>query len=484
VLNDIRVLGKETLAYGLSTVLARLLNFLLLPLHTHYLLPGGFGVQTTVYAYIAILNIVFQLGMDQAYLRHAAERGAKVETVFSTAFWPLLGSAALLASLMHWLAEPLAVLGGVEAGAAPFMRYAAWILALDAVAVAPFADLRLSHRVWTYVGVRAFNIALNVCLNFYFLAVLGLGVRGVFLASLAASAATLVLLSPVIAQRLRLVCDGVLLPELLRFGLPLIPAGVSAMVVQVADRPILLRLMDKDTVGVYQANCRLAIPMLMLVAMFDQAWRPFFLERMHKPDSRELYARVFTYSLMTGIFAALALSFFMEDIVAFPLGRGRTLIPQAYWAGLCVVPVALAANVLRGAYINFMAAVTISKRTGSLVWVTASGAAVFLAANFLLIPFWGMMGAAWAAVIAQGTMALSLYLAGQRVHPIPYEGRRVALLLAAAAASAAARAAGPDWALARLGALALMPAVLILTGFFTQDEKRALASLLGKPRAS
>ncbi|MFA5140044.1 MAG: oligosaccharide flippase family protein [Elusimicrobiota bacterium] len=484
MLNDIRVLGKETLAYGLSTVLARLLNFLLLPLHTHFLLPGDFGVQTTVYAYIAILNIVFQLGMDQAYLRHAAQKGAKVETVFSTAFWPLLGSAVLLASAMHWLAAPLAVLGGVEAGAAPFMRYAAWILALDAVTVVPFADLRLSHRVWTYVGVRAFNIALNVCLNFYFLAGLGLGVRGVFLASLVASAATLVLLAPVIAQRLRPACDGALLPELMKFGLPLIPAGISAMIVQVADRPILLRLMDKETVGVYQANCRLAIPMLMLVAMFDQAWRPFFLERMDKPDSRELYARVFTYSLMTGIFAALALSFFMRDIVAFPLGGGRTLIPHEYWSGLCIVPVALAANVLRGAYINFMASVTISKRTDSLIWVTALGAAVFLAANFLFIPFWGMMGAAWAAVTAQGAMALSLYRVGQKVHPIPYEGKRVALLLAAAGVSIAVRAGCPEGALARLAALALMPVVLILTGFFKDDEKQAFASLLGKLSAS
>lgn len=481
MIGDIRRLGKETLAYGLSSIVARLLNFLLIPFYTHFLLPADLGVVATVFAYIAVLNILYQYGMDQAYMRFASgEKSGPAETVFSTAFFPVAGTALIFSLCLHFGAEPLGRAADFGRHGTQLVRYAAWIMALDALAIVPFAELRLRHRVWTYVGVRVFSIALNVAMNVYLLARIGFGVRGVFIAGLTASAATLVLLAPVAAQRLNGRLDAKLLPGLLRFGLPLVPAGIGAMMVQVIDRPILQHLTDKATVGVYQANYKLGIFMMLVVGMFDQAWRPFFLERAGKPGSREVFGRVLTYFMLLGLAVVLTLSLFIAEIIRIPVAQGKTLIEAGYWGGVKVVPVVLAAYLLHGTYVNFMASVTISKRTDLLPWVTLLGAAVNIVSNLVFIPIWGMMGAAWATFTAYASMAAALYVLGRRVYPIPYEYGRLARLLCAAGAVAGAaalgyRATGGEgwtWAAARVGALALMPVFLLATRFFKPDELR------------
>ncbi|MFH2204116.1 MAG: oligosaccharide flippase family protein [Elusimicrobiota bacterium] len=486
MLGDLKTLGKDTLVYGLSTVAARLLNFLLLPFYTHFLAPGEYGIVAIVFTYIAFANAVFQYGMDQAYLRFAANQPpAKTDACFSTAQWSLLASAAAFAALLILGAAPVARLTALRPGDAALIRYAALILALDAITIVPFAELRLRRRKWAFVGIKFFHIVINVLGNIFFLGVLKMGVEGVLIAALFASSASLVLLAPVCALRLRACFDFKLYRELLRFGLPFIPAGIGAMMVQVIDRPILQHLTDEATVGIYQANYRLGIFMMLIVTMFDQAWRPFFLEKAKDEDAKPVFARVLTYFLTASVLIVAALSLFIGDIVRLPLG-GVSLIHPAYWSGLPVVPVVLAAYILHGAYINFMTSVTLTKRTELLIWVTFLGAAVNIAANFLLIPLLGMMGAAWATFASYTAMALCLYLIGRRIYPIPYEYARLfhllvitAVMLAAVCAARGAFAGtnAAAWFAARLGALALLPALLLATGFFTAAERRALASL-------
>ncbi|MBI4424330.1 MAG: oligosaccharide flippase family protein, partial [Elusimicrobia bacterium] len=430
MLADIARLGRETAVYGLSTVVGRLLNFLLLPLYTHLLAPAEYGVVATAFAYIAFLNVAYQYGMDQAYLRFSSpDHGGATRESFSTPFWSVAAVSSGASLLLILGAEPLALGAGVPAWA---IRLGAAILALDALQALPLAELRRDHRAWYYVGVKIASIAVNVALNVLLLWRWKLGAEGVFWASLAASAASLALLLPVLLARLELRFELPLCERMLRFALPYVPAGLASMSVQLIDRPILAAMTNDATVGLYQANHRLGIAMAMAVNMFDAAWRPFFLERGARAGAPELFGRIMTYWVLGASALFLALSAFMPELVRLPLPvSGRPLIHPQYWEGLGIVPVILFAYLLNGVYLNFMPQVILPKRSERVAYATAIGAAVCVAANLLLIPSLGMTGAAWATLLGYAAMAASLYLFGRRLYPVPYELGRLAQIAGA-----------------------------------------------------
>jgi O-antigen/teichoic acid export membrane protein len=443
---ELRRLGTETVIYGFSTVVARFLNFLLLPLYTHQLSPAEYGVVGALYSYIAFGNILFVRGLDFAYMRHAKEG----EEPFSTAFISLLGTALPLALLLHLAAGALGRLAGVPAD---LIRYSAWILALDALSAIPFAELRLAHRAWAYAGIKTAGIVLTLALNYVFLVRLGLGVRGVFLATLVASSATLAMLAPVFMTRMTAAFNGVTHAQLLRFAWPLVPAGLGSMAVQVIDRPILFHMVGEEVTGVYQANYRLGIFMMMIVNMFDAAWRPFFLQRADKPEGPALFARVCTYFTAGALFVFLGVTVFAADIAAL-------LMTPDYYPGIHVVPLVTLGYLFNGLYVNFLAPVTIAKRTGLVAWATAAGAAANIAANLLLIPRLGMMGAAWATLLAYVVMAGLMWASGRKLYAVPYEWRR----LLHASCAAAACLFLPKW-----WALPAYPVLLLATGFLSRE---------------
>ena len=474
---ELRRLWRETAVYGLSTVVGRLLNFLLLPLYTHCLVPAEYGIVATVFSYIAFLNVLYSYGMDFAFMRFSKEGpegGAAGD--FSTPFWSIAATSLLLSGLIHAGAGPLARTCGVPEAYLDVIGYGAWILALDALALVPFAELRLSHRAAAYAGIKVANIVLNLTLNYVFLVVMKMGVRGVFLASLLAACASFVMVAPVLMSRLELAFDRQLFRKLLRFALPLVPAGLASMMVQVIDRPILKHLTDDSVVGLYQANYRLGILMMMVVNMFDAAWRPFFLQRSTRPDAKELFARVLTYFAAGAGLVLLFITFFIDDLVALPLLGGRPLIHPAYWGGLSIVPIVTLGYLFNGLYVNFLAPVTLAKRTDLIAYATAAGAFVNISANFLLIPRWGMTGAAVATLLAYVCMAGALYAMGRRVYPIPYEFGRLAHLGVCLAALAFVFHRLPHPMAVKLLLLAAFPISLLATGFFAKDELRALRS--------
>lgn len=450
MLGELRRLGTETVIYGLSTVVARFLNFLLLPLYTHQLGPAEYGVVGALYSYIAFGNILFVRGLDFAFMRHAKEG----EDAFATAFWSLLSTALPLALGLHLAAGTLARLLGVPPD---LLRYSAWILALDALAAVPFAELRLSHRAWAYAGVKTAGIVLTLVLNYVFLVKLGLGVRGVFLATLVASSATLAMVAPVFVTRLTASFNGATHLQLLRFAWPLVPAGLGSMAVQVIDRPLLFHMLGQEAAGVYQANYRLGIFMMMVVNMFDAAWRPFFLQRADKPESPALFARVCTYFTAGALFVFLGVTVFAADIA-------RLLIHPDYWWGLGVVPLVTLGYLLNGLYVNFLAPATIAKRTSLVAWATGAGAAVNIGANLYLIPRMGLLGAAWATLAAYGVMAALMWASARKLYPVPYEWGR----LLHAGAAAAACLFLPKWA-----ALPAYPVLLLATGFLRPELRSA-----------
>ncbi len=430
--DKIKRLGTDTAIYGVSTIVGRFLTYILTPVYANVLSSADVGIVATVFSYIAFLNVLFGYGMESAFLKYRSsnEIGNEKQN-FSVPFLSLLISSILFAALLIWQAGPLASLAGDRTTYGPLVVYAAIILCLDTVSIVPFAALRLAGKAKRFATIRMTSIAVNVACNLLFLIKYHTGISGIFYSNIISSALTVVMLLPTILSNLTVAWEGILYKALLRFGLPYVPAGLAAMMIQVIDRPILLSLTNASTVGIYQANYRLGIFMMLVVSMFDFAWRPFFFIHARDSDAKQLFARILTYVvlLMTGVF--FALSFFLEDVVKIPVFWGHSILPPEYWHGLSIVPVVLLGYMFLGISNNLVAGIYIEKKTQHLPANTFIGAFINVAVNFMLIPLMGIMGAALATLLSYAAMAIGLYIVAQRFYPINYEFDRLMKIAAA-----------------------------------------------------
>jgi O-antigen/teichoic acid export membrane protein len=478
-------LGSETAIYGTSTILGRFLNFLLVPFYTNVLVPGEYGIVAYAYSIIAFINVVYVYGMESAYFKYTStlELGTPKNN-FSTPFLSILSTSVLFSCLVGALANPIAHAMNIPAHYESIILYAAGILALDAMAVIPFAALRMEHKAKLFATIKFVNIFITVVMNIILLVVLKTGLIGIFISGFIASALTLIILLPTIIRHFMRSFDGTLMKALLRFGLPSIPAGLAAMVVQVIDRPILRALTDDATVGIYQANYRLGIIMMIIVSMYDFAWRPFYFSMAKEPNAKEIFARVLTYLLLFMSAAFLVLTLFIGDIVQLSFHGWHIIHPQ-YWSGLNIVPIVLLGYLFLGIYTNLSAGIYIEKKTKYLPLITFISAAVNVVANYLLIPSMGMLGAAWATFWAYCVMAIVGYVIVQRMYPIKYEYNRLLKIAGSVAIimilyyyflpmMAALSESNLLMIVSKVGLLMLFIALMYMMGFF---EKREISVL-------
>lgn len=425
---ELKQLGKETAIYGISTIVGRFLSFLLVPFFTNVFSQAEYGIITNVYAYIAFFNIIYLYGMDSAYLKYAStqELGNEKQT-FSTAFNSVFLTSFLLSILILIFKEPLTILFGLEKSQLTIVYFVAGILFFDAVSNVVFARLRFHNKALRFASFKLLNIISNVVLNIVGIFIWKLGPLSVFLAGFGSSFFTFVLLLPDLIKSYQSKIDKSILQALLKFGLPFIPAGLASIVTQVIDRPILLALTDASTVGVYQANYKLGIFMMLFVSMFQYAWQPFYLKQSLKENAKELFAKVLTYFTLFAFTIFIILSLFIEDLVRIKF-FGFYLIGKDFWDGLYIVPIVLLAYVFNGFYINFLAGIQIQKKTQYMPLVSGLGAIVNVVSNFILIPLIGMLGAAYATLLAYFAMAVFQYFLSQRFYRIKYEWRKVFLI--------------------------------------------------------
>lgn len=483
MLRELRGLAKETAIYGLSTVLGRMLGFLLTPLFTHLLLPSESGVVQTVYSCVGFFTVVYGMGLDVAYLRYRRPDGKPDAGTFSGAWGAVVALAFTVSLLLHVFAARVAVAIGVPVELAVVVRYAAWILAIDAAALIPYTELRGAHYAGTYAGIKVVNISMTLVLSWIFVGRMQMGVRGVFLANLIASCASLAMLSPVLFSRLG-APDRARLRELLAFGLPLAVAGIGSMIVQVSDRPLMARLGGANGLtmsGIYGSCYKLGIFMMLLVNMFDQAWKPFVLERSDRVGVDRLIARVLTYFAVLSCWAFLAVAFFVDAFAKSPIFHGHSLFGPAYWSGLPIVPIITLGYLFNGLYYVMLAPLMIDKRMTSVGVATWLGAFVNVGMNVAVIPVWGMMGAAWATCVAYVAMAGTVWLLGRRTRKTPYEWGRMAML---AVWTFLLWAPGTRLGLAARALLLLAYPVGLRVSGFLHDEELAELKAMFSGRAS
>ena len=431
MLDRIFKLGKETAIYGLSSIVGRMINFLLVPILTNLLTKQEVGIYGYLYSYIAFVFVIYGYGMDSAYMRFVSslEIGDKRQNL-SAPFLSLVATSVVFSLLITFSAGSICALLGVDSTRTDLIRYAAWILFFDTVAIVPFASLRMDNKAKMFAGLRILNILIYVTATVVLLVVVKMHIEGVFIANLIASALTAVILFGLVIRQLTIHFPSSLYKGLLRFGLPYIPASLAGIAIQVIDRPILKALTNDATVGVYTANYRLGVLMMLVVGMFDYAWRPFFLTHAKDSDAPKLFSKVFTYFLALMMLVFLLGTMFIGDIVRIRVFGGY-IIPPGYWEGLTIVPVILLAYVFTGAYVNFVAGVYLEKKTKYLPYATGAGAVVNVAANYFLIPRMGIMGAAIATLLSYIVMAVVIYVPSQRFYRVEYEWGRIVRLCVA-----------------------------------------------------
>ncbi len=430
----LKKLAGETAIYGLSSILGRLLQFVILtPYLTRVFGRAEYGDISVLYTYAAILTVLFTYRMETAFFRFGS-RDEGIERTFSTASGAILTSTGILAMLMLIAAEPLADLIRYP-GHSNYIRLLAGIVAMDALAAIPFARLRLENRPYRFAGIRILNIVVNI-ITLFLLLEAGKGaswfreedrVAYVLLANLCASTFTVVQLLP-LYRKMKIPLDGALLRRMLQYAWPLVIVGLAAVVNQLIGQPMLQWLLPEEEdmgraqAGIFSAASKIAVLMNLFTQAFNYAAEPFFFRNAGRDDAKQIYADVAMAFTIVGCLGFLGIWLYL-DLIQYLLG-------DQLRAGLDMAPILLMANLFLGLYYNFSIWFKLTDRTIMGAYLSVAGSVVTILINLWLIPRYGYYGPAWAALACYGLMAAGGYLLGRRLYPIPYAMSRMLLYIA------------------------------------------------------
>lgn len=429
---DIIRLSKQTLVYGLGYVVARMINFLLLPFYTHYIAPAEYGVISLVYAFIAFMNILYHYGLESSFLRYyskaGTDEGFAQKDVFTTVLISLLLSSFCFSLLIVVFAPGLSRILLQSPVYTRIIRLSAAILFMDALFLIPLHYLRIQNKAVNFTLITLANVLINVGLNVYLIRYRGKGIEAVFVSNLAASTFNVLVLIPVVIRNWNARFLPGLWKKMLLFGLPFIPGGLASMIIELSDRYMLQGFRGLEDVGLYSAGHKLGIFMLLIVMAFRFAWQPFFLQKHKDPEAPKLFSRILTYFVFIMSLVFLLVSFYIREIVSLPL-MGKTLIEPSYWGGIAVVPYILAAYVFDGIYLNFHPAIYYSGKTWVISLVVGIAALINVSLNLLLIPSMGIIAAGISSLSAYVFMAAATYLIVRKWLPVRYEGIKLLAIL-------------------------------------------------------
>ena len=434
--DKLKQLSMDTAIYGISTMVGRFLNFLLIPFFTNIFLPSDYGIVQILFAYIAILNIFYIYGMDSAFLKFAAFKDAADEKDnFSTPYISVFTTSLLFSLIIVIFKDPIELKLGIPQKYDFLIYVSAAIIFLDSNSSIPFLTLRLNREAKKFSLFKILNIVTNLVLNLFLILVLHWGIEAILFSNVIASLTSLLLLFPTIVRNFRFKFNFPLFKRLVKFGFPYLPAGLAIMAVQVIDVPILERMTDLKTVGIYKANYKLGIFMMLFVNMFQYAWQPFFLQNAKEKNAKEMFSKVFTYFTLVGSIIVVGLSLFIADFAHIKI-LGFSLIGSAYWRGLDIVPIILFAYLINGAYVIFSAGIYIEEKSLYVPFIAGAGAITNIVINILLIPTLNIYGAALATLAAYFILALGYYIVTQKVYFIKYEWDKILKILIGVSLSA------------------------------------------------
>ena len=421
---NLKALAKDTAIYGLSSIVGRFLNYLLVPLYTHYMpkASGDYGVSTNMYAYTALVLVILTFGMETTLFRFANDEREQPDTVFSTGFAIIGSLTALLLLLVFGFTAPIASLTGYAAHP-EYLLIMTTVVALDALQALPFSYLRFQHRAIRFASLKLLFIVLSISLNVVFFVFLGkTAVFYVFLINLLCTGFITFFFIPDLL-RIHWHVDGRLLRRMVSYSWPILLLGVMGILNQVADKIIFPKVYpDKAQanveLGVYGSCAKVAMIMAMITQAFRYAYEPIVFAKAKDADKTEYYALGMRYFVIFTLLAFLCVMGWLPVL--------RYMIGSDYWEGLSVIPIVMVAEIMMGIYFNLSFWYKLTDRTIYGALFSLAGCIVLLAVNIWGIPHYSYMACAWGGVAGYGTAMLLSYFVGQRLYPIPYPIRAMA----------------------------------------------------------
>ena len=444
---ELKSLAKDTAIYGLSSIVGRFLNYLLVPLYTNVIpaSTGGYGIISNVYAFTALMLVFLTFGMETGFFRFANRQDEDPRRVYANALL-FVGGLSLL-----FVIACLAGLGPLSdaleyADHPEFVGMMVVVVALDSFQCIPFAYLRYKKRPIKFAAIKLFSIVGNIALNLFFLVLCPWLMRTapgtvdwfydpdyvvgyIFLSNLICSAVQMFFFIPEL-RGFSYRVDRALMRRMVSYSFPLLILGLVGVLNMTVDKMIYPFLYDDrqegmKQLGIYSATSKVAMVMAMFTQAFRYAYEPFVFGKSNDSDSRETYAKAMKYFFIFALLAFLAVMGYMDIL--------RYLVARDYWEGLSVVAIVMGAEILKGIYMNLSFWYKLTDETRWGAYFSLIGCAVIVGLNVWLVPRYGYLASAWASVAGYGVITLLSYFIGQRKYPIRYDVRGMAVYLLLAA---------------------------------------------------
>ena len=418
-MGGLKSLAKDTAIYGVSSIVGRLLIYLLVPIYTISMpaSTGGYGIITNMYAITALLLVLLTCGMETGFFRFANKGGEDPVKVYSTTLLTVAAiSLSFLAVCLLFL-EPIAGVMGYEEHPW-YLGMMLIVIAMDAIQAIPFAYLRYKNRPIKFAALKMLFIFASIILNIvYFVFMKGTNVGAAFLINLICT--SLVMLCLISELRgFRYTLDRDLMKRMFRYSFPILILGIAGILNQVVDK-IIFPFVYPDPVeadvqlGIYGATSKIAMIMAMFTQAFRFAYEPFVFGKSKEKDNRQMYAQAMKFFIIFTLLAFLTVMFYL-DILRYVIGRD-------YWEGLKVVPIVMAAEMFMGVYFNLSFWYKLTDETKWGAYFSLTACTIVILMNAFLIPVYGYMACAWAGFTGYAVAMLLSYFVGQKKYPIAYD---------------------------------------------------------------
>lgn len=438
-MGGVKSLAKDTAIYGLSSIVGKFLNWCLTPLYTYLLMPEEYGVIVNLYAWIGLMLVLLTYGLETGFFRFANDpQKGDPQTVYSTCMTSIGITTGLFLGLVLCFLQPLSEI--LQSGAHPeYVAMIAVIISLDVFSSLPFAYLRYRLRPMRFAMLKLLNIGLTIIFNIFFLVLCpkihahhpelldwfynpDYGVGYILVSNVLTSGIILLLLTPEIF-RIRWHFSPSLLRQILRYSFPLLILGLAGMLNQNFDKILYTYLIPDQTeathqLGIYGANAKIAVVMIMFTQAFRYAYEPFIFARSKGEDKRTTYALAMKYFIIVDLLIFLGVMFYLDII--------RYFIDPRYFEGLKVVPIIMMAELFSGVFFNLSLWYKLTDRTQWGVYFSLIGLAIITSINIIFVPRFGYVACAWAAFACYFAMMFLSWLIGQKYYPINYDLKSIA----------------------------------------------------------
>ena len=442
---NLKSLAKDTAIYGLSSIVGRFLNYLLVPLYTAKLsaASGGYGIITNVYAYTALLMVILTYGMETTFFRFANKDGEDPQKVYSTTLMSVGFTSLLFVALVFIFINPISSFMGY-ADHPSYIWVMAITVAIDAFQCIPFAYLRYKKRPIKFATLKLLNIFMAIALNLMFFLVLPniydnnggtgfiaqiynptVGAGYAFYVNLFCSAAlTFFFWKELVGIKYKF--DKALLRRMMSYSWPILVLGIAGILNQTADKILFPYIYERgdahSQLGIYGAASKIAMIMAMITQAFRYAYEPFVFGKAKDKDNRDTYAKAMKFFIIFTLLAFLVVIGYL-DLLKYIIGKD-------YWSGLRVVPIVMAAEIMMGVYFNLSFWYKLIDKTIWGAWFSGAGCAVLIAVNIIFVPRYGYIACAWAGFAGYATAMVLSYLVGQKKYPINYPLKSIAVYVA------------------------------------------------------